>query len=53
MHLNVRRCLKKLNRSDFTGACNELRRWNKAAGQVWQGLTNRREAERMLCLEKL
>ncbi|MEI7143212.1 lysozyme [Pectobacterium brasiliense] len=45
--------LRKLNRGDLTGACNELRRWNKAAGQVWQGLTNRREAERVLCLEKL
>ncbi|WP_145500057.1 lysozyme [Yersinia bercovieri] len=42
--------LKKLNRGDTSGACDELRRWIKAGGKVWKGLINRREVERELCL---
>ncbi|EPD1598926.1 lysozyme [Yersinia enterocolitica] len=42
--------VKKLNRGDTSGACNELRRWIKAGGKVWKGLVNRREVERELCL---
>lgn len=43
--------LKKLNKGDREGACNELSRWNKAGGIVLNGLVKRREAERKLCLE--
>ena len=42
--------LKKLNSGDTPGACDELRRWIMAGGQRWQGLINRREIERELCL---
>ncbi|MGQ6138303.1 lysozyme [Serratia sp. IR-2025] len=41
--------LKKLNAGDSRGACDELRRWNKAGGKVWKGLINRREVEREIC----
>lgn len=37
--------LKKINREDFEGAAVEFAKWNKAAGKVMQGLTNRRAAE--------
>ena len=43
--------LKKLNAEDYTGACNELLKWNMAGGKVYKGLTRRREAERALCLK--
>ncbi|WP_145553907.1 lysozyme [Yersinia bercovieri] len=42
--------VKKLNRGDTSGACDELRRWIKAGGKIWKGLVNRREVERELCL---
>lgn len=41
--------LKKLNAGDSHGACDEMRRWNKAGGKVWKGLINRREVEREIC----
>nr|WP_272903517.1 lysozyme [Serratia marcescens] len=41
--------LKKLNAGDGRGACDEMRRWNKAGGKVWKGLINRREVEREIC----
>jgi lysozyme len=41
--------LKKLNVGDSAGACDEMRRWNKAGGKVWKGLINRREVEREIC----
>lgn len=43
--------LRKANAGDLRGACNELPKWNKAAGIVLPGLTKRRAAERKLCLE--
>lgn len=43
--------LRKLNSGDYTGACHELLRWNKAGGKVYRGLTNRRKAEMALCLK--
>ena len=43
--------VRKANAGDITGACNELPKWNRAGGQVVRGLTNRRQAERQLCLE--
>ena len=42
--------LKKLNRGDEAGACEEMRRWVYAGGMKWQGLYNRREMERSLCM---
>jgi lysozyme len=42
--------VRKLQALDYTGACNELPRWNKAGGKVLRGLVKRREAERRLCL---
>lgn len=42
--------LKKLNAKDYTGACNELPKWNKASGEILKGLVTRREAERQICL---
>ncbi|MFY0309645.1 lysozyme [Leisingera sp. D0M16] len=43
--------VRKANAGDLVGACQELPRWNRAGGQVWQGLTNRRLSERNMCLE--
>lgn len=41
--------LKKLNKGDQHGACEEMRRWVYAGGKVWKGLINRREMESALC----
>lgn len=41
------------NAGDLRGVCDQLLRWNRAAGQIVRGLANRREAERQLCLEGL
>lgn len=41
---------KKINRLDYLGAANEFRKWNKAGGRVVQGLTTRRNDERILFL---
>ena len=41
--LTKRHCI-----GDFDGATREFQRWNKAAGQVLKGLTNRRMAEAQL-----
>jgi len=37
--------LRKLNSGDYSGASEEFKRWNKAAGRVLPGLTKRRLAE--------
>ncbi|WP_325937981.1 lysozyme [Franconibacter daqui] len=42
--------LRKLNRGDQDGACEEMRRWVYAGGMKWKGLQNRREMERSMCL---
>lgn len=44
--------LRKLNAGDVPGACDELRRWVYAKGKKLNGLVNRREAERELCLRE-
>jgi len=48
---------RKANRGDLFGACDELLRWNKGRIngklQVINGLANRREAERDLCVKSL
>ncbi len=43
--------VKLLNTGDLIGACNQLLRWNRASGVEVRGLTNRRKAERELCLK--
>lgn len=45
--------LRKLNAGDVRGACDEFRKWDKAAGIRLPGLTKRRLAERALCLNGL
>lgn len=42
--------LKKLNQGDITGAANEFDKWNKAGGQVLEGLVRRRAAEKAMFL---
>lgn len=42
--------LRLLKAGHQIAACNELPKWNKAAGQPLKGLTERREVERLVCL---
>lgn len=42
--------MRRLNAGDIAGACDELLKWDKAGGRKVRGLTNRRVAERKLCL---
>lgn len=42
--------LKKLNAGDYTGAADELPKWNKSKGKILKGLVRRREIERNLFL---
>lgn len=44
---------RKLNRGDYVGACDELRKWVYAGGRKLRGLEIRRERERELCLSGL
>jgi GH24 family phage-related lysozyme (muramidase) len=48
--LSTSTLLRKLNGGDYAGAADEFLRWNKAGGNVLNGLTRRREAERALFL---
>jgi GH24 family phage-related lysozyme (muramidase) len=43
--------LRLLNAGDYDGAADQLLRWNKQAGKVLRGLTNRRMEERALFLK--
>lgn len=43
--------VRKLNRGDHAGACNELLRWIYAGNRKLPGLVNRRHEERALCLK--
>jgi len=40
--------LKKLNNSEYEEVPNQIKRWNKANGEVLAGLVRRREAEALL-----
>ncbi len=44
--------LKVLNEGDFDEVPRQIRRWNKAGGNVLEGLTRRREAEALLFQDK-
>lgn len=39
---------KRVDAQDWAGACDEIVKWNKAAGRVLPGLTRRRQAEATL-----
>ena len=43
--------VKLLNRGEYTAACDQLLRWDRAGGRVVRGLHNRRVAERALCIK--
>lgn len=45
--------VRKARAGDLLGACHQLPRWNRASGRVVRGLSNRRGAERALCLKSL
>lgn len=45
--------IRKMNEGDIRGGCNALMQWTHAQGRVVQGLVNRREKERKLCLAGL
>ena len=42
--------VKLLNQGEYAAACAQLPRWNRAGGKKVRGLTNRRNAEKTLCL---
>ncbi|SEO77213.1 lysozyme [Nitrosovibrio sp. Nv6] len=42
--------VRKLNASDYDGACKEILRWDKFKGKPLRGLTIRREAEYKQCM---
>lgn len=42
--------IDKLNKGDYTAACQRILAYNKAGGKVYRGLTNRRIKESQLCL---
>ncbi len=44
--------VKKLNIGDYTGACSEILRWDRAQGRTVKGLTVRRQKEYNQCLGK-
>jgi len=45
--------IRLLNSGRRTEACNQLLRWDRAGGKRVRGLTNRRKAERDLCLKPM
>tara|TARA_R100000781_G_scaffold57260_3_gene37018 strand:+ start:2646 stop:3122 length:477 start_codon:yes stop_codon:yes gene_type:complete len=47
-NFNSSTLLQKLNNKDWDDIPNQIKRWNKAGGQVLQGLIRRREAEALL-----
>jgi lysozyme len=42
--------VKKLNQSDYAGACQEILRWDRFQGKPLPGLTARRRAEHAKCI---
>jgi lysozyme len=42
--------VKKLNALDYSGACREILRWDRAQGRQVRGLTIRRRAEYTTCI---
>jgi lysozyme len=44
---------RRFNAGNLRGGCNAFTMWNRAGGRFVQGLANRREAERAVCLKGL
>jgi lysozyme len=44
---------RRFDARNWRGGCDAFLAWNRAGGRVVQGLTNRRRAERALCLKSL
>lgn len=44
---------RRFNAGNWKGGCDAFLSWNRSGGRVVQGLVNRREAERKLCLTGL
>lgn len=44
---------RRFDAGNFRGGCDAFLMWNKAGGREVKGLTNRRRAERRVCLEGL
>jgi lysozyme len=42
--------VRKLNALDYSGACREILRWDRAQGRQVRGLTLRRQSEDRLCI---
>jgi lysozyme len=42
--------VRKLNAGDYSGACREILRWDRAQGRQVRGLTLRRQAEYKTCM---
>jgi lysozyme len=42
--------VRKLNAGDYSGACREILRWDRAQGRVVRGLTIRRQSEYQRCI---
>lgn len=42
--------IKKLNKGDYIGACNELDKWVYAGGKKLPGIVKRRQKEKEMCL---
>jgi lysozyme len=42
--------VRKLNALDYSGACREILRWDRAQGRQVRGLTLRRQSEYRLCI---
>lgn len=40
----------KLNSGDYTGSCEQIKRWDRFHGKQLPGLTKRRQAEYKLCI---
>ena len=43
--------VKKLNKEDYAGACQEILRWDKFQGKPLAGLTKRRQDEYKRCID--
>lgn len=44
---------RMFNAHQYNSGCNALLKWNKSGGRVVQGLSNRRQRERAICLNGL
>ena len=51
-NLRASTMLKVLNNKEYEEVPNQMKRWNKAAGKVLEGLIRRREAESLLFQDK-